>query len=67
MAYSNRLGKPLTVREFEEFVWNCSILDNEGQRLNWSAEQCAEFLQWHWSGKPDSKYVVGAASIRKKL
>lgn len=66
MAYSNRLGKALTVREFEEFVWNFSILDNEDQQINWSAEQCAEFLQWHWSGKPDSKYVVGAASIRKK-
>lgn len=67
MAYSNRLGKALTVREFEEFVWNSSALNNEGKRLNWSAEQCAEFLQWHWGGKPDSKYVVGAASIRKKL
>ncbi|HEX5733174.1 MAG TPA: class I SAM-dependent methyltransferase [Blastocatellia bacterium] len=67
MAYPARQGKALTVREFEEFLWNSPVLDNEGERLNWSAEQCAEFLEWYWSGKPDSKYVTAAASIRKRL
>jgi SAM-dependent methyltransferase len=67
MVYPNRLGRALTIREFEEFVWNSSVLNNQGEQLNWSVEQCTEFLQWHWGGKPDSKYVVGAASIRKRL
>jgi SAM-dependent methyltransferase len=66
MTYPNRLGKALTVKEFEELVWHSPALDTEGAPLNWTTDQCAEFLRWHWDGNPDSRYVVGAASIRKK-
>jgi 2-polyprenyl-3-methyl-5-hydroxy-6-metoxy-1,4-benzoquinol methylase len=66
MRYPNSLGKALTVKDFEEFVWKHPAFDNGGQALDWKIEQCADFLQWHWSGELDSKYVVGAAILEKR-
>jgi len=66
MRYPDILGKALCVEDFEEFLWRHPAFDNGGQTLDWKIEQCADFLQWHWSGDSDSKYVVGAAILRKR-
>ncbi len=66
MRYPESLGKALSVEDFEKFVWKHPAFDNGGQTLNWQIEQCADFLQWHWSGESDSKYVVGAAILKKR-
>jgi SAM-dependent methyltransferase len=66
MRYPDILGKALCVKDFEEFVWKHPAFDNGGQTLDWKIEQCADFLQWHWSGDNDSKYVVGAAILKKR-
>jgi len=66
MQYPSSLGKALSVEDFEEFVWKHPALDNGGRKLDWKIEQCADFLQWHWSGDNDSKYVVGAAILKKR-
>jgi len=66
MRYPDILGKALCVEDFEEFLWRNPAFDNGGQTLDWKIEQCADFLQWHWSGDSDSKYVVGAAILRKR-
>ena len=67
MRYPDRLGKALSVKDFEEFVWKHPALDNEGQTLDWKMEQCADFLQWHWDGDSNSKYIVGAAILKKRI
>jgi len=67
MRYPDRLGKALCVKDFEEFVWKHPAFDNGGQTLDWKFEQCADFLQWHWSGDSNSKYVVGAAILKKRI
>jgi 2-polyprenyl-3-methyl-5-hydroxy-6-metoxy-1,4-benzoquinol methylase len=66
MRYPASLGKALSVEDFEEFVWKHPAFDSGGQKLDWKIEQCADFLQWHWSGDNDSKYVVGAAILKKR-
>jgi 2-polyprenyl-3-methyl-5-hydroxy-6-metoxy-1,4-benzoquinol methylase len=66
MRYPASLGKPLCVKDFEEFVWTHPAFDNGGQTLDWQIEQCADFLEWHWSGASDSKYIVGAAILKKR-
>jgi len=66
MRYPDILGKALCVEDFEEFLWRHPAFYNGGQTLDWKIEQCADFLQWHWSGDSDSKYVVGAAILRKR-
>ena len=66
MRYPDKLGKALSVEDFEQFVWKHPALDNDGQTLNWKIEQCADFLEWHWDGDNDSKYVVGAAILKKR-
>lgn len=66
MRYPDSLGQALSVKDFEEFVWKHPAFDNGGQTLDWKVEQCADFLEWHWSGSRDSKYVVGAAILEKK-
>ena len=66
MRYPDNLGTALSVEDFEEFVWKHPAFDNGGQTLDWKIEQCADFLQWHWSGESDSKYVVGAAILKKR-
>jgi SAM-dependent methyltransferase len=66
MRYPASLGKAFSVEDFEEFVWKHPALDNDGQRLDWEIEQSADFLQWHWDGDSDSKYIVGAAILKKR-
>ena len=63
MRYPDSLGKALCVKDFEEFVWKHPAFDHGGQTLDWKIEQCADFLQWHWGGNGDSKYIVGAAIL----
>jgi SAM-dependent methyltransferase len=67
MRYPASLGKAFSVKDFEEFVWKHPALDNDGQWLDWKIEQSADFLQWHWDGDNDSKYVVGAAILKKRI
>jgi SAM-dependent methyltransferase len=66
MRYPDSLGKALSAEDFEEFVWKHPAFDNGGQTLDWKLEQCADFLQWHWGGTDDSKYIVGAATLKKR-
>ncbi|HEU4510495.1 MAG TPA: class I SAM-dependent methyltransferase [Pyrinomonadaceae bacterium] len=65
MRYPAGLGTALSIEEFEEFVWKHPAFDNGGQTLDWKIEQCADFLQWHWGGDSNSKYIVGAAILKK--
>jgi len=66
MRYPGSLGEAFSVEAFEEFVWKHPAFVNDGQTLDWKIEQCADFLEWHWSGESDSKYVVGAAILKKR-
>ena len=66
MRYPGSLGKAFSVEDFEEFVWKHPAFDKGGQTLDWKLEQCADFLEWHWDGDSNSKYVVGAAILKKR-
>ena len=66
MRYPASLGKPLSAEDFEEFIWKHPAFDNDGQTLDWKIEECADFLQWHWDGDSNSKYIVGAAILNKR-
>jgi 2-polyprenyl-3-methyl-5-hydroxy-6-metoxy-1,4-benzoquinol methylase len=66
MRYPDSLGTALCVKDFEEFVWKHPAFDNGSQTLDWKIEQCADFLQWHWGGDNNSKYIVGAAILKKR-
>src|SRR5207247_1606377 len=65
MTYPSRLGRGLSVRECEEIVWNNPIFDCSSSSLEWTRDQCRRFMEWHWDGRPDSRYVVAAAALRK--
>ncbi|GAK56584.1 methyltransferase type 11 [Candidatus Vecturithrix granuli] len=66
MTFPEWNGKALTMKEFEEWIWNHPAFDNDGQQPHWNIEDCAEFIQWHLQSAPHHNYVVGAAILTKQ-
>lgn len=66
MTFPEWNGKALTMKAFEEWIWNHPAFDNGGQQPHWNIEDCAEFIQWHLQSAPHHNYVVGAAILTKQ-
>jgi len=56
----------LTMKEFEQVVWENPAFYNGGQKPNWNIGDCAEFIKWHQKSAAHHNYVVGAAIVVKK-
>jgi len=65
MIFPEWNGKALTMKEFEELVWENPAFDNGGKKPHWNVDDCAEFIKWHLQSAPYHNYVVGAAILRK--
>jgi len=65
MIFPEWNGKALTMKEFEELVWENPAFDNGGKKPQWNVDDCAEFIKWHLQSAPYHNYVVGAAILRK--
>jgi 2-polyprenyl-3-methyl-5-hydroxy-6-metoxy-1,4-benzoquinol methylase len=65
MTFPEWNGKALTMKEFEELVWENPAFDNGGGKPQWNVDHCAEFIKWHLQSAPFLNYVVGAAILRK--
>ena len=65
MTFPEWNGKALTMKEFEELVWENPAFDTGGKKPKWNVDDCAEFIKWHLQSAPYHNYVVGAAILRK--
>jgi SAM-dependent methyltransferase len=65
MTFPEWTGEALTMKEFEELVWENPAFDNGGKKTQWNVDDCAEFIKWHLQSAPYHNYVVGAAILRK--
>ena len=66
MTFPEWNGKALTMKEFEELVWENPAFDNAGKRPDWNIGDCAEFIKWHQQSASHHNYVVGAALIQRR-
>jgi SAM-dependent methyltransferase len=66
MTFPEWNGNALTMKEFENIVWNHPDFDNGDHSPEWNIEDIPEFIQWHLQSAPYHNYVVGAAVLRKK-
>ncbi len=67
MTFPEWNGKALTMREFEDLVWENPAFDNGGCKPQWNVDDCAEFIKWHLQSALHHNYVVGAAVLRKAV
>jgi SAM-dependent methyltransferase len=67
MTFPEWNGKALTMKEFEELIWENSAFDNKGRPANWNVEDCSEFIKWHLQSAPHHNYVVGGAVLEKRV
>ena len=67
MTFPEWNGKALTMKEFEDLVWENPAFDNGGGKPHWNVDDCAEFIKWHLQSSPHHNYVVGAAVLRKQI
>jgi 2-polyprenyl-3-methyl-5-hydroxy-6-metoxy-1,4-benzoquinol methylase len=65
MTFPEWNGEALTMKEFEELVWENPAFDNGGEKPRWNVDDCDEFIKWHLESAPYHNYVVGAAILRK--
>jgi len=65
MTFPEWNGRALTMREFENIVWNHPEFMNT-VKPNWNIEDIPAFRQWHLQSAPHHNYTVGAAVLRKK-
>jgi 2-polyprenyl-3-methyl-5-hydroxy-6-metoxy-1,4-benzoquinol methylase len=66
MTFPKWNGKALTMREFEELIWEHPAFDNVAEEPDWNVHDCSEFIKWHLQSAPHHNYVVGAACLRKR-
>ena len=66
MTFPEWNGKALTMKEFEELVWENPAFDNSGEKPKWNVNDCTEFIKWHLQSAPHHNYVVGAAVLIKE-
>ena len=66
MTFPEWNGRALTMKEFEELVWN-----NTGFVYNpapeWNTEDIPQFIEWHLKSATHHNYTVGAAVLKKKI
>jgi len=65
MSFPEWNGSALTMKEFEELIWENSAFDNGGQTPEWNIEDCARFKEWNLRAAPYHNYVAGAAILKK--
>ena len=65
MSFPEWNGRALTLREFEEFVWNHPAF-HPGPLPAWNRGDMAEFRRWHLRSAPHHNYVVGAAVLTRR-
>jgi len=59
-------GTALTMRDFEDLVWNHPTFDASGTRPKWNIEDSAAFIRWNLRAASHHNYTVGAAILRKR-
>jgi SAM-dependent methyltransferase len=65
MTFPEWNGRALTMREFEETIWNHPTFANT-TRPDWNIRDIPAFRQWHLQSAPHHNYAVGAAILRKR-
>jgi SAM-dependent methyltransferase len=66
MTFPEWNGRALTMKEFEELIWNNPEFDNGATKPYWNTVDCPELIKWHLKSSSHHNYTVGAAIIRKK-
>ncbi len=66
MTFPEWNGKALTMKAFEELIWDNPELDNGGTRPTWNVEDVPEFIKWHLQSAAYHNYAVGGAILRKR-
>lgn len=67
MTFPEWNGEALTMKEFEDLVWENPAFDNGGEKPLWNVNDCTDFIKWHLQSAPYHNYVVGAAILRKTV
>jgi len=67
MTFPEWNGKALTMKEFEDLVWENPAFDKGGEKPLWNVNDCTDFIKWHLQSAPYHNYVVGAAILRKTI
>jgi len=67
MTFPEWNGKALTMKEFEDLVWENPAFDKGGEKPLWNVNDCIDFIKWHLQSAPYHNYVVGAAILRKTI
>lgn len=65
MRFPEWNGKALTMREFEEVVWNHPAFENTRPPV-WNTQDMEAYLQWHRQSAAHHNYVTGAAVLVKR-
>ena len=66
MTFPEWNGRALTLREFEESVWEHPTLDGGGSLPAWNLDEIPAFRRWHLQSAPHHNYVVGAAVLNRR-
>ena len=64
MTFPDWNGRALTMREFEEWIWNRPEFGRH-PRPRWNIEDIPPFLRWHRRTAPHHNYVTAAAILLK--
>lgn len=66
MTFPEWNGRALTMREFEEVLWNCPDFSS-AEKPVWNTGDLNKFVKWHLQSAEHHNYSVGAAAFRKRL
>lgn len=64
MTFPEWNGAALTMKDFENWIWNNPAFGNDSPPA-WNVADIPDFLRWHLQSAPHHNYVVGAAIMRK--
>lgn len=64
MAFPEWNGRALSLREFEDVIWQNAAFGSQ-PRPAWNLADIPAFLAWHRQSAPHHTYTVGAAVLRK--
>jgi len=66
MTFPEWNGRALTMKEFEDLVWNNPWFVQTGPPTQWNVGDCQEFIRWHLRSALHHNYTVGAAILRRR-
>ena len=65
MTFPEWNGRALTLREFEECIWQHPAFD-AGPPPDWNVADMPDFRRWNLQSAPHHNYVVGAAALTRR-